>query len=82
MLGRNIWVDTARGLVYFLGLRESPLEKHLYVVGLRQPNNIRLLTEPGYSHVVELDEVTEFIQQLYWNLFVNTEMFIVCILVL
>lgn len=57
VLGRNIWIDSSRELIYFLGLRETPLEKHLYVVGLRQPNDIRLLTEPGSSYVVELDEV-------------------------
>lgn len=60
VLGRNIWVDTTKELIYFFGLRETPLEKHLYVVSLHQPNNIRRLTELGYSHVVELDEVSKF----------------------
>lgn len=57
VLGRNIWVDKAQQLVYFLGLRETPLEKHLYVVSLQRPEHVRLLTEPGYSYQIEFDEV-------------------------
>lgn len=57
MLGRNLWVDKEKQLVYFLGLRETPLEKHLYVVSLQRPEHIRQLTEPGYSYLVEFDEV-------------------------
>lgn len=57
VLGRNLWVDKENQLVYFLGLRETPLEKHLYVVSLQRPEHIRQLTEPGYSYVVEFDEV-------------------------
>nr|XP_014088753.1 dipeptidyl peptidase 9 isoform X1 [Bactrocera oleae]XP_014088754.1 dipeptidyl peptidase 9 isoform X1 [Bactrocera oleae]XP_036233185.1 dipeptidyl peptidase 9 isoform X1 [Bactrocera oleae]XP_036233186.1 dipeptidyl peptidase 9 isoform X1 [Bactrocera oleae]XP_036233187.1 dipeptidyl peptidase 9 isoform X1 [Bactrocera oleae]XP_036233188.1 dipeptidyl peptidase 9 isoform X1 [Bactrocera oleae]XP_036233189.1 dipeptidyl peptidase 9 isoform X1 [Bactrocera oleae]XP_036233190.1 dipeptidyl peptidase 9 i len=57
VLHRNIWVDKAQQLVYFIGLRDTPLEKHLYVVSLQRPEHIRLLTEPGYSYQVEFDEV-------------------------
>ena len=57
VLGRNLWVDKQKQLVYFLGLRDTPLEKHLYVVSLQRPEHIRLLTEPGYSYLVEFDEV-------------------------
>jgi len=28
----QIWVDETRQLVYFMGLRDSPLETHLYVL--------------------------------------------------
>lgn len=58
VLGRNLWVDKDKQLVYFLGLRETPLEKHLYVVSLQRPEHIRQLTEPGYSYLVEFDEVS------------------------
>lgn len=59
VLARNLWVDKANQLVYFLGLRDTPLEKHLYVVSLQRPEHIRLLTEPGYSYLVEFDDVSE-----------------------
>lgn len=58
VLGRNLWVDKEQQLVYFLGLRETPLEKHLYVVSLQRPEHIRQLTESGYSYVVEFDDVS------------------------
>jgi len=57
VLARNLWVDKANKLVYFVGLRDTPLEKHLYVVSLERPEHIRLLTEPGYSYLVEFDDV-------------------------
>lgn len=58
VLARNLWVDKANQLVYFVGLRDTPLEKHLYVVSLQRPEHIRLLTEPGYSYLVEFDDVS------------------------
>jgi len=57
VLARSLWVDKANKLVYFVGLRDTPLEKHLYVVSLERPEHIRLLTEPGYSYLVEFDDV-------------------------
>lgn len=57
ILGRNIWVDMERKLVFFLGLKETPLEKHLYVVSLKRPGHVRLLTEQGYSYSIEFNEV-------------------------
>ncbi|CAG2055064.1 unnamed protein product [Timema podura] len=57
VLGRSLWVDSERQLVYFLGLRESPLEKHLYVVSLRRPGEVRLLTRPGYSYTVDFNKI-------------------------
>lgn len=60
VLKKHIWVDAARELVYFLGLRESPLEKHLYVVSLRKPGKIRLLTKPGHSYSIDLNKVFFF----------------------
>jgi dipeptidyl-peptidase 9 len=58
VLGRNIWVDRARQLVYFLGLKETPLEKHLYAVSLQKPDWCRLLTVKGFSYTVEFNDVS------------------------
>lgn len=58
VLGRNVWYDKQNQLVYFMALRETPLEKHLYVVSLKKPNILRLLTVPGYSFTVEFNDVS------------------------
>ncbi|XP_017469949.1 PREDICTED: dipeptidyl peptidase 9 [Rhagoletis zephyria] len=68
VLHRNIWVDKAQQLVYFIGLRDTPLEKHLYVVSLQRPEHIRLLTEPGYSYQVEFNESCQLMLQVYCNI--------------
>lgn len=68
VLGRNVWVDHNRKLVYFLGLRESPLEKHLYVVSLTQPNRIRLLSKSGNSYSVEFNDDCNIVVQTYCNI--------------
>lgn len=68
VLGRNLWVDKNKKLVYFLGLRETPLEKHLYVVSLTQPNQVRLLTKPGHSYSVEFNDECNIIVQTYCNI--------------
>ena len=57
MLSRNIWLDKPRQLVYFLGLKETPLEKHLYVVSLQKPEQIRLLTIKGNSYTIDFNKV-------------------------
>ncbi|CAH0730359.1 unnamed protein product, partial [Brenthis ino] len=57
VMGRKIWVDEARGLVYFVGLRETPLERHLYVTSYNPPTGeLTLLTTVGHSHTVDMDE--------------------------
>ncbi|XP_061504968.1 dipeptidyl peptidase 9 [Anopheles gambiae] len=68
VLGRNVWYDRTRQLVYFMGLRETPLEKHLYVVSLAQPNQLRLLTMPGYSFTVEFNDDCTLFLQTYCNI--------------
>lgn len=50
VMGKKIWVDEVNSIVYFCGLREGPLEQHVYAVSLRRPLEIRLLTRPGYSY--------------------------------
>ncbi|CAD7092052.1 unnamed protein product [Hermetia illucens] len=68
VLDCNIWVDHSRQLVYFLGLKETPLEKHLYVVSLQGPGYVRLLTEPGYSYSVEFNEECNLMIQIYCSI--------------
>lgn len=57
VLGKNIWIDSKRCLVYFLGLKETPLEKHLYAVSYRKADYTRILTTRGFSYTVELNDV-------------------------
>ena len=57
VIDKDIWLDEVNGFVYFHGLRETPLEKHLYVVSIDQPCNVRRLTTSGYSHTAYLNQV-------------------------
>ncbi|XP_054260848.1 dipeptidyl peptidase 9 [Macrosteles quadrilineatus] len=68
VLGWNLWVDEERQLVYFMGLRETPLEKHLYVVSLQRPGEIRLLTRPGYSYTVDINKECNLCVVVYSNI--------------
>ena len=56
VIDKDIWFDETNGFVYFHGLRETPLEKHLYVVSIDQPCNVRRLTTSGYSHTAHLNQ--------------------------
>lgn len=56
VVDKQIWVDHKHHLVYFMGLKDTPLEKHLYVVSLYQPGHIRRLTTPNFSHSVTMSE--------------------------
>lgn len=58
MLGRNVWIDADKQLLYFMGLRETPLEKHLYVISLCAPSTPRLLTIAGNSYTIEFNKVS------------------------
>ncbi|CAH2261300.1 jg21969 [Pararge aegeria aegeria] len=53
-----LMVDESRGLVYFVGLRETPLERHLYVAPFNppRPHQVTLLSTVGHSHTVDMDE--------------------------
>lgn len=68
VLGRNFWFDRNRKLIFFLGLRETPLEKHLYVVSLNRPEYIRLLTKPGFSYSVEFNEECTILIEVFCNI--------------
>lgn len=58
VMARKIWVDWPRQLVYLMGLRETPLERHLYVASFcpSRPHALRLLTTVGHSCTVDIDE--------------------------
>jgi dipeptidyl-peptidase 9 len=68
VLAQNVWVDYERQLVYFMGLKETPLEKHLYVVSLRRPGEVRLLTRPGFSYSVDFNKDCTMIVTVYSNI--------------
>lgn len=58
VLDQWLWVDQKFGLVYFMGLRDSPLTTHLYVTSYARPgSNVVRLTQSGYSHVVSMNKV-------------------------
>lgn len=64
VLDQWLWVDHSFGLVYFMGLRDSPLSSHLYVTSYVRPgSNITRLTQSGYSHTVSMNKVN-FIDKL------------------
>ena len=51
VLGKRIWVDEDSRLVYFLGLRESELEVHLYVCCYRHPRvGLFRITQLAFYH--------------------------------
>ncbi|RWS29761.1 dipeptidyl peptidase 9-like protein [Leptotrombidium deliense] len=65
---KDFWVDERSNLVYFIGLKESPLEQHLYVMSLSEEFNqgIKRLTDSGFSHTtVAFDS--------HFNFFVNVQ---------
>lgn len=48
---KYVWIDNQRRLVYFIGLKDSPLEKQLYVVSLDETlGEIQCLTSLGASY--------------------------------
>ena len=57
VIDKEVYVDETLGLVYFHGLKDSPLEKHLYVVSMNQPGHVRRLTIAGYSHSAHMNSV-------------------------
>lgn len=53
---KDIWVQEEKRLIFFIGLKDTPLERHLYVVSLDYPRNICCLTSHGFSHVVSMNK--------------------------
>ncbi|KAH9514886.1 dipeptidylpeptidase [Bulinus truncatus] len=56
VLPKELWVDEAKHLVYFIGLKDSPLESHLYVTRYDHSSAVIQLTQPGYSHSVHISQ--------------------------
>ncbi|KAK0339605.1 hypothetical protein LTR94_033846, partial [Friedmanniomyces endolithicus] len=50
-----VGVDEARGLVYFTGNRETPLEQQLYVTSLDKAGQARALTAKGWWNDAVMD---------------------------
>lgn len=69
VLGRDLWIDRTRNLIYFMGFAHSPLEKHLYVFSMLQPEKKRLLTTPGSTHTIEFNEVSFLTDSLNFESF-------------
>ncbi len=51
-----VGVDEAKGLLYFTGNRETPLEHHLYRTSYAKPGKIDRLTEAGWWNGAKMDE--------------------------
>lgn len=50
-----VGVDEAKGLVYFTGNRETPLEQQLYMTSLTKPEKARALTQQGWWNDAVMD---------------------------
>lgn len=62
---KEFWVDESRALVYFIGLKDTPLETHLYVASYTNPGEIIRLTELGYSHSVSFNKERTLFVSVY-----------------
>lgn len=70
---RDVWIDESNQLIYFIGLKEIPLERHLYVTSLTPPdpkyNPIKRLTDSGFSHTyVSFDSSYKFFVNIQSNI--------------
>ncbi|XP_077968391.1 dipeptidyl peptidase 9-like [Styela clava] len=52
----QIWVKEETNEVFFVGLKDTPLESHLYLANPEEPSNPIRLTQLGRSHTVSMDE--------------------------
>ncbi|KAK6184810.1 hypothetical protein SNE40_007192 [Patella caerulea] len=55
VLSLPVWVDSYRKLVYFTGLKDTPLETHLYCVSYESPREPVRITHLGFSHSVAMN---------------------------
>ncbi|MCL4129677.1 UNVERIFIED_CONTAM: hypothetical protein GTU68_057274, partial [Idotea baltica] len=68
VLTNGLWVDEALGLVYFMGLKDTPLEQHLYVTSIKRPGFIQKLTGADYSHQVFMNDDCSIFVTVFSNL--------------
>ncbi|XP_041356250.1 dipeptidyl peptidase 9-like [Gigantopelta aegis] len=62
---KQFWVDEKRKLVYFMGLKDTPLEKHLYVVSYVRPRDPKRLTQAELSHSVYMNKACTMFVTVY-----------------
>ncbi|KAL4216453.1 dipeptidylpeptidase [Mactra antiquata] len=62
---KEIWVDEDRKLVYFIGLKDTPLETHLYVSSYDKYGECIRLTELGYSHSIAFNKERTLFVSVY-----------------
>ncbi|XP_078490764.1 dipeptidyl peptidase 9-like isoform X2 [Ciona intestinalis] len=55
----SLWVNEDTQQVYFMSLKDSPLESHLYKVSYTNPQEPVRLTQFGYSHAVSMSKGCE-----------------------
>ncbi|XP_018602281.1 dipeptidyl peptidase 8-like isoform X1 [Scleropages formosus] len=65
--GSNITVDEERGLLFFQGTRDSPLEHHLYVTSWLWPVEPSRITKPGYSHTCRVSQLMDIYVSRFSN---------------
>ncbi|XP_076438854.1 dipeptidyl peptidase 9-like [Babylonia areolata] len=68
VVGKQVWVDEKRAIVFFTGLKDTPLEMHLYAVSYAHPSDIVRLTETGYSHIVTMNSDCSMFVTTYSNI--------------
>ncbi len=77
VLDQWLWVDHKFGLIYFMGLRDSPLNSHLYVTSyMRTDSGIIRLTQNGFSHSVSMNKVHCFLLLLLFAIISIINLFI------
>ncbi|KAL4660669.1 dipeptidyl peptidase 8 isoform X1 [Arapaima gigas] len=65
--GSNITVDEERGLLFFQGTRDSPLEHHLYVTSWVWPAEPWRITKPGVSHTCRISQLMDMYVSRFSN---------------
>ncbi|XP_063439501.1 dipeptidyl peptidase 9-like isoform X1 [Mytilus trossulus] len=65
VINKQIWVDTDKKVVYFIGLKDSVLETHLYSVAYDNPKNVVRLTEEGFSHNITISSDCSYFVTVY-----------------
>ena len=65
VIGKQIWVDKDKKVVYFIGLKDSVLETHLYCVSYDNPKDVVRLTEEGFTHNVTISSDCTYFVTVY-----------------
>lgn len=65
VISKQIWVDKEKKIVYFIGLKDSVLETHLYYVSYDNPKEVVRLTEEGFSHNITISSDCSYFVTVY-----------------